>query len=96
MALDLVIRGGRVATAAKTLDCDVGILCADDFYSATVSAAYGGTTTIVPFCAQHRGDRLEHPLVQGLHDLRAAEAIQHIVALAELVDCAPDPPWQGI
>ncbi len=102
MALDLVIRGGKVATAGKTLDCDVGIrggriaelgaglkgertieargklvlpggvdshchveqvssfgiLCADDFYSATVSAAYGGTTTIVPFCAQHRGDAL--------------------------------------
>jgi ABC-type branched-subunit amino acid transport system ATPase component len=25
MALDLVIRGGKVATAGKTLDCDVGI-----------------------------------------------------------------------
>lgn len=102
MALDLVIRGGKVVSAAQTLVCDVGvrdgriaelgqglkgeraidargklvlpggvdshchveqvssfgILCADDFYSATVSAAYGGTTTIVPFCAQHRGDSL--------------------------------------
>ena len=32
-----------------------GILNADDFYSATVSAAHGGTTTVVPFAAQHRG-----------------------------------------
>jgi dihydropyrimidinase len=33
-----------------------GLTCADDFYSGTVSAAFGGTTTIVPFAAQHRGD----------------------------------------
>jgi len=102
MTLDLVIRGGKVVTAGKTCECDIGIsegriaelgeglkggrtidargklvlpggidshchveqisssgiMCADDFYSATVSAAHGGTTTIVPFCAQHRGDSL--------------------------------------
>lgn len=33
----------------------MGVMCADDFYSATVSAAFGGTTTIMPFAAQHRG-----------------------------------------
>jgi dihydropyrimidinase len=33
----------------------MGILSADDFYSGTVSAAFGGTTTIIPFAAQHRG-----------------------------------------
>ncbi len=33
----------------------MGVMCADDFYSATVSAAFGGTTTIIPFAAQHRG-----------------------------------------
>lgn len=32
----------------------MGIMCADDFYSGTVSAAFGGTTTIIPFAAQHR------------------------------------------
>ena len=31
------------------------VVCADDFYSATVSAAFGGTTTVIPFAAQHRG-----------------------------------------
>jgi dihydropyrimidinase len=30
-------------------------MSADDFYSGTVSAAFGGTTTIIPFAAQHRG-----------------------------------------
>ncbi|MBV9858974.1 MAG: dihydropyrimidinase [Alphaproteobacteria bacterium] len=35
-----------------------GVVCADDFYSATVSAAFGGTTTVIPFAAQHRGQSL--------------------------------------
>jgi dihydropyrimidinase len=35
-----------------------GKMCADDFYSASVAAAFGGTTTIVPFAAQHRGDSI--------------------------------------
>src|SRR5215472_1396458 len=100
---DLVIRNGTVATAADTIECDIGIkagvvatlgrglgsatreidatgklvlpggidshchieqrssagiVCADDFYSATVSAAFGGTTTVIPFAAQHRGQSL--------------------------------------
>jgi dihydropyrimidinase len=36
----------------------MGRMCADDFYSATVSAAFGGTTTIIPFAAQHKGNSL--------------------------------------
>src|SRR5262249_6503129 len=33
----------------------MGVMCADDFYTGTVSAVFGGTTTIIPFAAQHRG-----------------------------------------
>ena len=106
MSLDLVIRGGTVATAEKTFRTDVGIegekvvaleaslngkriidaagklvlpggvdshchieqlsgmgvMAADDFHTATVSAAYGGTTTVIPFCAQHRNDDLRKVL----------------------------------
>jgi dihydropyrimidinase len=115
MSFDLVIRGGTVVTAEKTLRADVGIqgekiaaigpsldgmreieangklvmpggidshchveqlsstgrMCADDFYSATVAAAFGGTTTIIPFAAQHRGNSI----VEVLDDYarRAAE-----------------------
>lgn len=36
----------------------MGVMCADDWTSATVSAAFGGTTTVMPFAAQHRGDSL--------------------------------------
>ena len=35
-----------------------GVMCADDFRSGTISAAFGGTTTIMSFAAQHRGDSL--------------------------------------
>ena len=38
--------------------CAMGMMCADDFYSATVSAAFGGTTTIIPFAAQHRAMKI--------------------------------------
>lgn len=36
-----------------------GIMTADDFYTGTMSAAYGGTTTVIPFAAQHRGQSLK-------------------------------------
>lgn len=36
----------------------MGVMTADDFYSASVSAAFGGTTSIIPFAAQHRGQNL--------------------------------------
>jgi len=35
-----------------------GLMNADDFYTATISAAHGGTTTVVPFAAQHRGQSI--------------------------------------
>ena len=35
-----------------------GVMTADDFYSGTVSAAFGGTTTVIPFAAQMKGQSL--------------------------------------
>ena len=100
---DVIVRGGRVATAADVVECDIGIrdgriaalanglegagrvidatgrtvtpggvdahchldqrsldgsVCADDFYSGTRSAAAGGTTTVIPFAIQFRGESL--------------------------------------
>lgn len=49
----------------------MGMMCADDFHSATVSAAFGGTTTILPFAAQHRG--MSVPEVLADYSRRAAE-----------------------
>lgn len=116
---DLVIRGGRVATASDVFDADVGILGetiaaigrglpqgkreidahgklvlpggvdshshieqlsaagimnADTFESATVSAAFGGTTTVVSFAAQHVGmDLLQ--VVEEYHALARKGAV---------------------
>jgi dihydropyrimidinase len=106
-AYDLVIRGGRVATASEMFDADVGIageviaaigrdlpagnreidargklvlpggvdshahieqlsaagiMNADTFESATTSAAFGGTTTVISFAAQHVGMALPQVL----------------------------------
>jgi dihydropyrimidinase len=51
-----------------------GLLCADDFYSGTVSAAFGGTTTLVPFAAQHRGDSVRR-VVSDYHSRAKAKAV---------------------
>lgn len=102
-SFDLVIRNGRVATAADVMRCDIGVAggrivalgealargkseidaagkwitpggvdghchldqpmpppikMADDFTSGTVSAACGGTTTVIPFAVQMKGGSL--------------------------------------
>ncbi|CAN5688639.1 dihydropyrimidinase [soil metagenome] len=49
----------------------MGVMGADDFHSATVSAAFGGTTTVIPFAAQHRGNALPDALRD--YAARAAE-----------------------
>ena len=51
-----------------------GIMCADDFYTGTVSAAFGGTTTIIPFAAQHRGMQLRK-VVQDYHAEATPKAV---------------------
>ena len=51
-----------------------GITCADDFYTGTVSAAFGGTTTIIPFAAQHRGQSLKQ-VVADYHECAAPKAV---------------------
>ncbi|MDP6691394.1 MAG: dihydropyrimidinase, partial [Alphaproteobacteria bacterium] len=44
-----------------------GIMTADDFYSGTVSAVFGGTTTVIPFAAQQKGDSLRQT-VEAYHE----------------------------
>ncbi|MEH2613084.1 dihydropyrimidinase [Bradyrhizobium sp. AZCC 1693] len=111
--LDVVIRGGTIATASDTFECDVGIrdgriavlgrdlgiaretidatgklvlpggidshvhfaqpsgpdiVMADDFESGTRSAAFGGNTTVLPFCLQKRGHSLREA-VKNYHRL---------------------------
>ena len=51
-----------------------GLLCADDFYTGSVSAAFGGTTTIIPFAAQHRGQSLRE-VVEAYHGCADPKAV---------------------
>src|SRR5690242_10692167 len=51
-----------------------GVVCADDFYSATVAAAFGGTTTVIPFAAQHRGQSLRR-VVEEYHEAATPKAV---------------------
>ena len=52
----------------------MGVMCADDFYSGTVSAAFGGTTTILSFAAQHRNDSIPE-VVQAYARLAREKAV---------------------
>ncbi len=45
-----------------------GLLNADNFESATTAAAFGGTTTVIPFAAQHVGLQLDR-VVADYHRL---------------------------
>ncbi len=54
----LVLPGGIDSHCHVEQESSTGLMTADDFHSATVAAACGGVTTIVPFAAQHRGQDL--------------------------------------
>ena len=55
----------------------MGLMCADDFHSATVSAAFGGTTTIIPFAAQHRGMRIPDVIADYAERARTKAVIDY-------------------
>jgi len=60
----LVLPGGVDSHCHIEQRSSTGVMCADDFYSATVSAAFGGTTTVIPFAAQHRGQSLREVVTE--------------------------------
>ncbi|MCY0389345.1 dihydropyrimidinase [Robbsia sp. Bb-Pol-6] len=78
---DIDARGRLVLPGGIDTHCHVeqrsgmGMMCADDWYSASVSAAFGGTTMIVPFAAQHRGMSLK----QVAHDYAALAAEKSVI-----------------
>lgn len=54
----LVLPGGVDAHCHIAQVSSTGLLTADDFESGGLAAACGGTTTMIPFAAQHRGQSL--------------------------------------
>lgn len=54
----LVLPGGVDSHCHIEQPTSTGLMAADDFNSGTVSAAFGGTTTVIPFAAQQKGQSL--------------------------------------
>ncbi|MCL4746287.1 MAG: dihydropyrimidinase [Burkholderiaceae bacterium] len=70
----LVVPGGIDSHTHIEQVSAFGIMCADDFHSATVSAAHGGTTTTISFAAQHR-DMLIPEVLADYHRRAAEKAV---------------------
>jgi len=70
----LVLPGGVDSHCHIEQRSSGGLMCADDFHSGTVSAAFGGTTTIIPFAAQQRGQSL-HDVVAEYHAAAGPKAV---------------------
>lgn len=66
----LVLPGGIDSHVHISQPSGEGIVMADDFHSGTLSALFGGNTTIMPFCLQERGSSLRDALnwYHGLAD----------------------------
>ena len=70
----LVLPGGIDSHCHIEQLSSAGVMNADDFYSGTVSAAFGGTTTIIPFAAQHRGMSVT-ATVEAYHERAGPKAV---------------------
>ncbi len=53
-----VLPGGVESHCHIEQESSMGIMTSDDYYSGSVSAAFGGNTTIIPFAAQMKGQSL--------------------------------------
>ncbi len=69
----LVLPGGIEAHCHIDQESSTGLRTSDDYYSGSVSAAFGGNTCIVPFAAQHRGQKLREVL--ETYHARAARSV---------------------
>ena len=68
----LVLPGGIEAHCHIAQDSATGGMTADDYRTGSISAAYGGNSSFVPFAAQHRGMGVTETL--DLYDSRATWA----------------------
>ncbi|QQS12817.1 MAG: dihydropyrimidinase [Rhodospirillales bacterium] len=87
-----VLPGGVDSHVHVEQKSGMGIMCADDFHSGTVSAAFGGTTTIIPFAAQHRGMSLR----KAVEEYHAAATPKAVIDYAfHLIVTDPTPQALG-
>jgi dihydropyrimidinase len=74
----LVLPGGVDSHVHIEQKSGMGIMTADDFYSGSIAAAFGGTTTIIPFAVQERG----RPLRASVNDYHALAAPKAVIDYA--------------
>jgi dihydropyrimidinase len=88
----LVMPGGIDSHVHIDQPSGEGIVMADDFESATRSAALGGTTTVMPFVLQEKGVPLRRT-VEDYH--RKAEGKCHVDTSFHLIVNEPTPALLG-
>lgn len=84
----LVLPGGIDSHVHLAQPSAPEIVQADDFLSGTLSAAFGGNTTVLPFCLQQKGQSLREALTD--YHARAADACYIDVAF-HLIVSDPTP-----
>ena len=70
----LVMPGGVDSHCHIEQRSSMGLMTADDFHSGTLSAACGGTTTVIPFACQHKGMALRQ-VVDDYHRAASGKAV---------------------
>ena len=73
----LVLPGGIDAHCHIEQESSNRIMTADDFYSGSVSAAFGGNTSFLPFAAQHRGQSLREVVGTARDRARSKSVIDY-------------------
>lgn len=91
----LVLPGGVDAHCHIQQLSGGGLMNADTFETATRSAAFGGTTTVISFAAQHRGDRLRD-VVENYARLAAAGAVTDYAFHLWISDPTPEALEQDL
>ena len=69
----LVLPGGIEAHAHIAQESSSGVMSADDYLSGSISAAFGGNSSFIPFAAQHRGQSIDD--VIRTYDGRGARSV---------------------
>ena len=88
----LVLPGGVDSHCHIEQASSSGVMTADDFYTGTVSACFGGTTTVIPFAAQMRGQSLRE-VVDAYHACAGPKAV--IDYAFHLIISDPTPEAMG-
>ncbi len=70
----LVLPGGVDAHCHLDEPMGGGVVMADDFYTGTIAAACGGTTTVIPFARQIKGESLKAAVAEA-HRRAAGKAV---------------------